>query len=48
MELSTEDASFTCYPANAKNVVTKLAFATEILYQRSMNKIKETTERTDA
>ena len=35
VELSTEDDSFTCYPANAKNVVTKLAFATEELFLRT-------------
>ena len=48
VDISTENDSFYCYPRTRENVVTKLAFATEILYQRSMNKIKETTERTDA
>ena len=36
VDVSTEDDSFTCYPANAKNIVTKLAFATEILYQKHL------------
>ena len=48
VDISTENDSFYCYPKTRENVVTKLAFATEILYERSMNKIKETTERTDA
>ncbi len=34
VDISTENDSFYCYPTK-KNVVTKLAFATEILYQRS-------------
>ena len=34
VDISTENDSFYCYPT-AQNVVTKLAFATEILYQRS-------------
>ena len=38
VEISTEDDSFTCYPETHKNVVTKLAFATEIIYQMSMEK----------
>lgn len=37
IELSTENDSFTCYPKQ-ENVVTKLAFATEIIYQRSVRK----------
>jgi len=36
LDVSTEDDSFTCYPANAKNIVTKLGFATEILYQKHL------------
>ena len=38
VDVSTEDDSFTCYPQNMENVVTKLGFATEILYQRAMAK----------
>lgn len=34
VDISTENDLFYCYPT-AQNVVTKLAFATEILYQRS-------------
>ena len=34
VDISTENDSFYCYPTQ-ENVVTKLAFATEILYQRS-------------
>ena len=33
-DISTENDSFYCYPKNRKNVITKLAFATEILYER--------------
>ena len=36
VDISTENDSFTCYPKNKKNVVTKLAFATEILYQKHL------------
>lgn len=32
-DISTETDSFYCYPTTAKNVVTKLAFATEAIYQ---------------
>ena len=35
VEISTENDSYTCYPVK-ENVVTKLAFATEILYERAM------------
>ena len=34
-DISTENDSFYCYPETCKNVITKLAFATEILYQRA-------------
>jgi len=33
VDISTEDDSFYCYPSQ-KNVITKLAFATEIIYQK--------------
>ena len=36
VEISTENDSFTCYPQTQENVVTKLAFATEILYQKHL------------
>ena len=35
VEISTENDSFTCYP-NKQNVVTKLAFATEAIYQKAV------------
>ena len=35
VDISTENDSYTCYPVK-QNVVTKLAFATEILYERAM------------
>lgn len=38
VEISTEKDSFTCYPQTEQNIVTKLGFATEELYQRSMRK----------
>ncbi len=34
VDISTEDDSFYCYPDPEKNLVTKLAFATEILYEK--------------
>ncbi len=37
VDISTENDSFYCYPTE-KNVVTKLAFATEILYQKSLTR----------
>ena len=36
VEISVPDDSFTCYPQTQKNVVTKLGFATEILYQKHL------------
>ena len=33
-DISTENDSFYCYPKTRRNVITKLAFATEILYER--------------
>lgn len=35
VDISTENDSFYCYPETRQNVVTKLAFATEILYQKA-------------
>lgn len=37
VDISTEDDSFYCYPTK-QNVITKLAFATEILYQKNIKK----------
>ena len=39
VDISTENDSFYCYPVTRTDVVTKLAFATEILYERSKAKI---------
>lgn len=39
VDISTEDDSYYCYPKK-QNVVTKLAFATEILYERHMKDVK--------
>ncbi len=36
IDISTEDDSFYCYFKNAKNIVTKLAFATEAIYHKNM------------
>ena len=36
IDISTEDDSFYCYFKNARNVVTKLGFATEAIYQKHM------------
>lgn len=37
-DISTENDSFYCYPKNKKNVITKLAFATEELYNMALEK----------
>ena len=41
VDISTENDSFYCYPLTRTDVVTKLAFATEILYERSKQKVKK-------
>ena len=38
VDISTENDSFYCYPLSRTDVVTKLGFATEILYQRARQK----------
>ncbi|MBR3779080.1 MAG: 1-acyl-sn-glycerol-3-phosphate acyltransferase [Clostridia bacterium] len=38
LDISTENDSFYCYPLTRTDVITKLAFATEILYQRAKEK----------
>ena len=43
VDISTEDDSYYCYPKQ-QNVVTKLAFATEILYERHMRAVKRTKD----
>ena len=43
VDISTEDDSFYCYPKNKTDVVTKLAFATELLYERQMRDKKRIT-----
>jgi DNA-directed RNA polymerase subunit RPC12/RpoP len=40
VDISTENDSFYCFPTK-ENVVTKLAFATEIIYQRKEQEAKE-------
>jgi hypothetical protein len=40
VDISTENDSFYCYPKK-ENVVTKLAFATEILYLQQEAKLLE-------
>ena len=39
IDISTEDDSFYCYPTK-ENVVTKLAFATEEIYQLHLSRIQ--------
>ena len=41
VDISTEDDSFYCFPTK-ENVVTKLAFATEIIHQRKLAEAKRT------
>ena len=36
VDISTENDSFYCYFKHSKNVVTKLAFATELIYEKSL------------
>jgi hypothetical protein len=40
VDISTENDSFYCFPTK-QNVVTKLAFATEIIYQRKEYEAKQ-------
>ena len=40
IDISCENDSFFCYPKNKTDVVTKLAFATEILYERHLERKK--------
>ncbi|MFU8793452.1 MAG: hypothetical protein ACNA7K_05435 [Acholeplasmataceae bacterium] len=42
IDLSTLDDTYYIYPINHKNVVTKLYFATEILYERAYKDLKST------
>ena len=44
-DISTENDSFYCYPVNRKNVLTKLAFATEILYEKHSAATKRSKTR---
>ena len=41
VDISTENDSLYCYPLTKENVVTKLAFATEILYQNNLKNTKQ-------
>ena len=40
IDISTENDSFYCYPTK-ENVITKLAFATEIIYQKGIDKVRK-------
>jgi len=40
VDISTENDSFYCYPKK-ENVVTKMAFATEILYAKAMERTRK-------
>ena len=44
VDISTENDSFTCYPKK-ENVVTKLGFATEIIYQKQMEAKRTSSAR---
>ena len=44
VDISTEDDSYYCYPVK-ENVVTKLAFATEIIYQNAEKNTKRPQRR---
>ena len=43
-DISTENDSFYCYPSR-ENVVTKLAFATEIIYQRALKQKRSAVKK---
>lgn len=45
VDVSTENDSFTCYPINCKNVVTKMAFATEAIYQMHEKRVAQNRTR---
>lgn len=36
VDISTENDSFYCYPMNHENIITKMAFATEIIYEKHL------------
>ena len=44
VDISTENDSFYCYFENAENVVTKLAFATEAIYDLNLKKRRSETK----
>ena len=44
VDISTENDSFFCYPKK-ENVVTKMAFATEILYEKAMNNTRKAKDQ---
>ncbi len=44
LDISTENDSFYCYPLTKQNVVTKLGFATEYLYQQAIKREKAATK----
>ena len=39
VDISTEDDSFYCFPTK-QNVITKMAFATEVLYQKKLAAVR--------
>ena len=41
VDISTENDSFYCFPKTKTDVVTKLAFATEIIFQLHEKKVKK-------
>ena len=45
VDISTENDSFYCYPQNYENVITKMAFATEIIYEKHIKAKREMHER---
>ncbi len=45
VDISTENDSFYCYPMTKENVITKLAFATEILYEKALRETPKKAAR---
>ena len=41
LDISTENDTFICYPENARDVVTKLGFATEIIYEMHRREMEQ-------
>jgi hypothetical protein len=48
IDVSCENDSFFCYPNDKRDIVTKMAFATEIIYENEMQKLRAEREERKA